>query len=78
MNKNSIRKIIKSTLELIGAMATIILLVGFLNGYSVRLSTDLYGLLDNPIYFSWIYAFIVAFVLSIWGYIIDENRGNDE
>ena len=73
MNLNNIKKVIGYTLALIGFMATVILLAVHLNGYSVRLSTDFYGLLDNPIKISWMYAYIVAGIIAVWSLFINEN-----
>ena len=78
MNLNNVKTVIRYTLELVGLMATVILLVGHLNGYSVRLSTDFYGLLDNPIKISWIYAYIVAGIVAMWSLFIDENGDENE
>ena len=65
MNLNNVKKVIGYTLALVGLMATFILLAVHLNGYSVRLSTDFYGLIDNPIKISWMYAYIVAVIIAV-------------
>ena len=78
MNLNNIKKVIGYTLELVGLMATVILLAVHLNGHSVRLSTDFYGLLDDPIIFSWIYLYIVAGIIAVWSLFIDENGDENE
>ena len=78
MNLNNVKKVIGYTLELVGLMATVILLAMYLNGYSVRLSTDFYGLLDNPIIIPWMYAYIVAGIIAVWSLFIDENGDENE
>ena len=74
MNLNNVKKVIGYTLELVGLMATVILLAVHLNGDSVRLSTDFYGLLDNPIIFSWVYLYIVAVIIAVWSLYIDGDK----
>ena len=77
-NKTRIDKVARHTFGLIGLMVTIILVAGYLNGYSARLSTDLYGLLDHPVIFTWGYAYVVAFAIALWALAIDENGDDDE
>lgn len=78
MNLNNVKKVIGYTLELIGLMTTVILLAVYVDGHSIRLSTDFYGLLDYPIKISWVYLYIVAVIIAVWSLGIDEYGGDDE
>lgn len=78
MNLNDVKKVIGYTLELIGLMTTVILLAVYVDGHSVQLSTDFYGLLDTPVIFSWVYLYIVAGIIAVWSLFTDENGDENE
>ena len=77
-NKTRIKQVVGYTFELIGVMITIMILPGYLRGYSVRMSTDLYGLLDYQMIFSWTSVYVVAIIISICIVVVDEYRGKNE